>query len=68
MDRKNSVNEKREKIKRVSGVGDKSRAKEIDVSMAFHVARWQSDFRRLPGISPKECLRVNNKSGESSCI
>ena len=38
MDRKNSVNnEKRQKIKRVSGVGDKSRAKEIDVGMTFHV-------------------------------
>ena len=44
MDRKNTRKREKGKDKRVSGVGDKSRAKEIDVSMAFHVARWQSDF------------------------
>ena len=29
------------KGKRISGVEDKIRVKEIDVSMAFHVGRWQ---------------------------
>ena len=32
------------KDKRISGVGDKSRVKEIAVSMASHVGRWQPDF------------------------
>ena len=37
-----SVGKKKGKrqVKRISGVGDKSRAREIDVSMALNVAKW----------------------------